>query len=113
MTVKKYLESIPSFKNKRIAITGATSGIGEQLFYDLANKGASIILLARNLTKANELKNKYPDNEIDIIEYDQTSYKKIEDACDELVSKYQEIYVGKHRHPVLSLDSFLKFHHNE
>ena len=91
MTLKKYLESIPSFDGKRIAITGATSGIGKQLFYHLMNKDAKVVLLVRSLDKANELKKEYPDKEIDIIEYDQSSFKKIEKACDELLEKYDDL----------------------
>ena len=92
MTIKKYLETIQSFEGKRIAVTGSTSGIGKQLTIDLLNKSASLVLLVRNVEKAKEFKDKYPNNEIDIIEYDQSSYKKIEQACDELVSKFSDLY---------------------
>ena len=92
MTIKKYVDSINDFKGKRIAITGATSGIGKKLFYHLINKGASIVLLSRNIDKANSLKNEFPNSDINIIEYDQASYKKIEKACDELISNFPDLY---------------------
>ena len=92
MSIQKYVKNINSFKGKRIAITGATSGVGKELFYHLMNKEASVVLLVRNIAKANELKAEFPDREIDIIEYDQASYKKIERACNELVEKYSDMY---------------------
>ena len=92
MTVKKYLSSIESFKGKRIAITGVTSGIGKELFLHLMAKEADVVLLVRNIDKANELKKQFPDRNIDIIDYDQSSLKKIEKACDELTKKYKDLY---------------------
>ena len=92
MTVKKYLSSIESFKGKRIAITGATSGISKELFLHLMAKEADVVLLVRNIDKANELKKQFPDRNIDIIDYDQSSFKKIEKACDELTKKYKDLY---------------------
>ena len=92
MTIKKFVEGIQSFKGKRIAITGATSGVGKQLFYHLMNKEASVVLLVRNLDAGNKLKSEFPNREIDIIEYDQASFKKIEKTCNDLIKKYKDLY---------------------
>lgn len=46
----------PYFENKVIWITGASSGIGEELARQLANQGATLILSARNLEKLNAVK---------------------------------------------------------
>ena len=35
-------------KNKRIVITGSTSGIGYITSYELAKSGANLVLVARN-----------------------------------------------------------------
>jgi len=67
------------FYNKTVLITGATSGIGESIAYNLANKGASLILTGRNEDKLKKVKckceniyekskHKNSDNEEKIIE---------------------------------------------
>lgn len=43
-------------KDKTALVTGATSGIGKQVAYDLAVLGAKLILVARDEKKLNELK---------------------------------------------------------
>lgn len=84
MTVKKYLEGIEDFENRTIVVAGATSGIGLALLSHLENKHAKVILLARNLKKANEIKEQHK-NIIEVIEYDQTSYTTIDKAINRLL----------------------------
>jgi short-subunit dehydrogenase len=50
------------FLNKVIWITGASSGIGEQLSYTLADLGATLILSARNTHHLKRVKDKLPEN---------------------------------------------------
>lgn len=50
------------FLNKVIWITGASSGIGEQLSYKLADLGATLILSARNTNHLKKVKDKLPEN---------------------------------------------------
>ena len=45
-----------SLKNKTILLTGASSGIGEALAYELAKKGATLILSGRNADKLQTVK---------------------------------------------------------
>lgn len=45
-----------NFKNKTVWITGASSGIGQELAVQLAHLGANIILSARNTDKLEEIK---------------------------------------------------------
>lgn len=89
MTIKKYLSQIESFKGKTIALTGGTSGVGLCLLKYLIKKDAYVILLARSLDKANVLKEQYKN--IDIIEYDQSSFKSIDKAINELLEKYPNV----------------------
>ena len=42
-------------KDKTVAITGATSGLGRATALQLAQKGASVVIIARSNTKANEI----------------------------------------------------------
>ena len=91
MTLKKYLENIEDLSNHKIALTGGTSGIGLALVHHLAKKGANVVLLARNPQKAKEVKDELKDCVIDIVEYDQSSYKSIERGIDELLKKHPDI----------------------
>lgn len=45
-----------SFKNKKVWITGASSGIGEALAYAFAHEGAALILSARNASELERVK---------------------------------------------------------
>ena len=45
-----------SINNKTIWITGASSGIGEALAYELANKNCKLILSGRNLEVLEKVK---------------------------------------------------------
>ena len=42
-------------KDKTIVITGATSGLGKATALQLAQKGDSVVIIARSSTKANEV----------------------------------------------------------
>jgi len=52
-----------NINNKKIWITGASSGIGEALAIECAKQGASLILSARNEDKLNLLKEQLPNSE--------------------------------------------------
>ena len=42
-------------KDKTVVITGATNGLGRATALQLAQKGAFVVIIARNNTKANEV----------------------------------------------------------
>ena len=96
MSFKKYLEAIEDYKGKKILITGGTSGIGLEAAKILATKNANIVLLARNLSKAEstkqELLNINPNIDIDIIKYDQSDYELIDSAFKEINEKHNDFY---------------------
>ena len=91
MNVKKYLTKIEDLSNRKIALTGGTSGIGLALLKHLVSKNAYVVLLARNLTKAKEIVDSLNYSKIDVIEYDQASYESIEKGIDELLKKHSDV----------------------
>ena len=91
MTIKKYLSKIEDLSNRKIALTGATSGIGLELLKHLINKGAFIVILARDLSKAQKVVDSLSYSRVDIIEYDQASFNSIEKGIDELLVKHPNI----------------------
>lgn len=59
-----------NFNNKTVWITGASSGIGQELAIQLANLGANIILSARNVDKLEQLKTRLAKGEHRVIALD-------------------------------------------
>lgn len=92
MSIKKYLSKIETFQGQTIIITGATAGIGLELAKELVSKDASIVILARNLPKANKVREELlsinSNVKIDIVEYDQSDYELIDSAIKEIKEKY-------------------------
>ncbi len=89
MKINKYLSSIESFKDRKIAVVGATSGIGLALLQHLVSKEAKVVLLAKDLDLAKKLQEQY--RLLDVIEYDQRSFKKIDSAIKILLEKHPDI----------------------
>jgi len=67
--------------NKTVWITGASSGIGEALAYQLAKQNCKLILSSRNETKLNEVKNNCENQEnikilpLDLVDFDSMAGK--------------------------------------
>lgn len=91
MSIKKYLASIEDLSNQKIVLVGGTSGIGLSFLKFLVKKNAYVILLARNIKKAEAIVDELNYSNIDIIEYDQASYKSIEKGIDTLLEKYHNV----------------------
>jgi hypothetical protein len=94
MNIRKYLQSIEDMSNRKIVLTGATSGIGKELLFHLLSKNAYVILLVHSTSHIEPLKeeiyHRYKNAQIDIIEYDQASFKNIETSIDELNKKHPD-----------------------
>jgi len=58
MIVLKIHFIIDSFKGKVVWITGASSGIGEQIALNLSKYGTKLVLSARNKDKLYQVKNR-------------------------------------------------------
>ena len=74
-----------NLKNKRVLITGATGGIGNSLIEKFNNLGSSIIATGTNEEKLNNLKEKYPN--INIEKFKLEEHNKIEKFIDTIYTK--------------------------
>jgi uncharacterized protein len=77
------------FKDQIIAITGASSGIGEQAAVDFSYNGAkTVILISRNIMKLNEVKKKLnPDCNVEIYTCDISNKKMVYDIGQNIMEK--------------------------
>ena len=55
LSVKKQLFVVESVKGKNVIITGASTGIGEQLAYHYARLGANVVITARREQRLKEV----------------------------------------------------------
>lgn len=80
------INALPSLEGKKIAIAGATAGIGLALAKQCVSKGADLIILARNPEKAahviEELHSLKPEAKIDFVPYDQSDFVSVDRAID-------------------------------
>ena len=88
MNINKYINSLGSFENKKIVLIGGTSGIGLELLKHLVNAKAQIILLALEKELSQKLKEDY--KLLDVIYYDQSSYKAVDNAIEELLIRHKD-----------------------
>ncbi|MGE5634275.1 MAG: SDR family NAD(P)-dependent oxidoreductase [Deltaproteobacteria bacterium] len=83
------------FKDQIIAITGASSGIGMQAAIDFSNNGAkTIILISRNITKLNKVKEKLnPNCNVEIYPCDVSNKKMVIDMSNNILGKIGTINI--------------------
>ena len=74
-----------NLKNKKVLITGATGGIGNSLIEKFNNLGSLIIATGTNEEKLNNLKEKYPN--INIEKFKLEEHNKIERFIDTIYTK--------------------------
>lgn len=90
-------DNIPSQHGKTILITGANSGLGFQATKVLSNKGAHIIMTARNLQKGKEaleaIKKESPNAKLDLMQLDLADFHSIRKFSEEFHSKYSKLDV--------------------
>src|ERR687898_544446 len=77
------------FKDQIIAITGASSGIGEQAAVDFSYNGAkTVILISRNIMKLKQVKKKLnPDCNVEIYTCDISNKKMVYDIGQNIMEK--------------------------
>ena len=96
MNINKYLNKLPSLENKKVIITGANSGIGFECAKHCLFKGAKLVMACRSKERATNARNKlfelYPNSEIEIIYYDQSSLKSIEELVNQIINNHDDFY---------------------
>lgn len=83
-----------NLSNKKIVMTGATSGLGKVAAKDFIENGATLIVLYRNKEKLIELKKELSDNGVVVgILCDLNSSASVKNACDEIKKSYDRLDV--------------------
>lgn len=72
-------------QNKVVIITGASSGIGEALVYEYANRGAHIVMAARSISKMEEIQVKLEERNIQSLAI--STDVSIKKDCENLINK--------------------------
>ena len=72
-----------NFKNKKILITGATGGIGNELVKKFFNLGGNIVATGTKIEKLDIIKKKYPN--VRIQRFDISEHSKIEEFINNVV----------------------------
>ncbi len=93
--------------NKVVAITGTTSGTGFVCAREVAKKGATVILLNRESSRASESHRKLlesvPGGKFDSIACDLQSFESVENAVNQIKSKYDVVDVLVNNAGVMAL----------
>ena len=80
-----------SIKGKVVWITGASSGIGEALAYELSQKNCKLILSARNVQALELVKSKCATVEVVILPFDLADFGKAKDNVEKAVAAFGKI----------------------
>jgi NAD(P)-dependent dehydrogenase (short-subunit alcohol dehydrogenase family) len=84
-------------KDKRILITGPTSGVGKEIAMQLAPLGAELILACRDLKKgkaiASEITRRTGSSKLAVMQVDTSSQKSIREFAKEIRRKYRRLDV--------------------
>ena len=67
-----------SLKNKKVLITGATGGIGNNLVETFYNLGSNIVATGTNEEKLNDLKTKFPKINIEKFKLQENEFRQKE-----------------------------------
>ena len=94
---KWFADNSCSLSGKRVALTGSTGGIGNELCRHLLRLGAELVLVDRNPTKAQsleqELKSEFCSAQITRIKADLEDIDSVKNACGELIALDIEVFI--------------------
>ncbi|CAI2376331.1 unnamed protein product [Moneuplotes crassus] len=81
---------IPDFSGRVVLITGASSGIGEQLAKDLNRNGADVIITARRVEVLNQVKQEcvFPDK-VHVVRMDLSNIEELTQIAKDLNNKFK------------------------
>jgi NAD(P)-dependent dehydrogenase (short-subunit alcohol dehydrogenase family) len=86
-----------SMKNKRVIITGPTSGVGKEIALQLAELGAEVILACRDIQRGNEVASEITrrtgSKDVVVMEVDTSSQQSIREFARQFRSKYDRLDV--------------------
>lgn len=89
------LDNIESKKGKIAVVTGANSGLGQEITIGLAKKDIKVIMACRNIKKAEiaktEMLKTLKNADIEIMELDLNSLKSVRNFANSYIEKYQQL----------------------
>ena len=80
-----------TLKNKTIVVTGASSGIGQQVAISCSQMGAKVVLIARNKERLEETKKQLSGKGHLVVSYDLTDLEHQKELVSDIVSKVGRI----------------------
>lgn len=83
------------FSGENFVVTGASSGMGREVAFELAEAGANVLAIARNEARLQEVKAKFPAN-ISIASLDVCDNEKMENAIKDFVSENGKVQGAVH-----------------
>jgi NADP-dependent 3-hydroxy acid dehydrogenase YdfG len=95
-TINYINNNLHDLDNKKVVVTGSTSGIGLALCEVLLMKNAHIVLAARNENKVKQTKEyllkQFNNAQIDILLYEQNSYEGMDKLLNSLTNEHSDFY---------------------
>lgn len=86
-----------NMQGKVCLITGATSGMGKATAQGLARLGATVVLVARTLSKGeavrDEIQRQSGNNKVDLLVADLSSQQEVRKLADDFKAKYAQLHV--------------------
>lgn len=86
---------IYDFTGERFVVTGASSGIGRQIAHELAESGAEVLAIGRNLERLEALRTEFPKN-IFTASLDVCDFEALEKTIAEFVASHGKLDGGVH-----------------